>query len=454
MFAVDDPIVAVATPPGRGGIGIVRVSGPGAREIAGRILQLRAPLAPRHATFVRTAAALDETVSTFFPAPHSYTGQDVVEISAHGNPVVLESIVRAAMAAGARLARPGEFTLRAFLNGKKDLIQAEAVADLVAAVTPLQARVAFDQLNGTLTDRIATIDGQLFDLIARLEASLDFPDEGYHFVAPQEVADEIGRIIENVDILLKNAQTGRVIRDGATVVVVGRPNTGKSSVFNRLNGSERAIVTPIPGTTRDMVSERVDINGMAVEIVDTAGWRATEDIVEREGVVRSERARSVADAVILVLDRNELLQPEDRSLLDDTKTMRRLVLLNKTDLEPFLSVEDVWPGGDSSEHTDVIEVSAKTGWGFDRLRSAIVHRLTGEESLRESPRLSNTRHIRLVEEARDCLVAGQQAAAAAVGEEFLLTHLQQARAKFDEIVGTRTADDVLTHIFEKFCIGK
>jgi tRNA modification GTPase len=220
VFAVDDAIVAIATPPGRSGIGIVRLSGPGAREIAGQILALRTPLVPRYATFARTRSALDETVSTYFPAPHSYTGQDVVEIGAHGNPIVLEALVRSAIDAGARLARPGEFTLRAFLSGKKDLVQAEAVGDLIAAATPLQARVAFDQLEGTLTARIGAIDAILFDLIARLEASLDFPDEGYHFVDPLTAAAEIGRIIENVRLLLADAPRGRMIREGAGGVVV------------------------------------------------------------------------------------------------------------------------------------------------------------------------------------------------------------------------------------------
>src|SRR5687768_14825883 len=242
MFAIDDSIVAIATPPGRGGIGVIRISGPSSLDIAARILDRSQPLEPRHATLTRVTARpvaaaegsvtprgagaelIDEVVATYFPAPHSYTGEHVVEISAHGNPVLLQAIVSGAMAAGARLAEPGEFTLRAFLNGKRDLIQAEAVADLIDAATPLQARIAFDQLEGTLTERIAAIEGELFDLIARLEASLDFPDEGYHFIEPSDAGRRIRCVATRIGEVLAGAQAGRMIREGATVVIAGRPN--------------------------------------------------------------------------------------------------------------------------------------------------------------------------------------------------------------------------------------
>ncbi len=277
MFSTDDSIVAVATPPGRGGIGVVRISGPGSKQIAEAMLTRREPLAPRMATFTRvvakTADVIDEVVATYFPAPRSYTGEDVVEMSAHGNPVVLQAIVVRALEAGARLAEPGEFTLRAFLNGKRDLVQAEAVADLIAAATPMQARVACDQLEGTLTQRIGEIDAELFSLIARLEASLDFPDEGYHFIQPAETSWRVGEIVSRVETLLSAARRGRVIREGATVVVLGRPNVGKSSIFNLLVGSDRAIVASVAGTTRDLISEQVDLEGLAITLIDTAGAR-------------------------------------------------------------------------------------------------------------------------------------------------------------------------------------
>jgi tRNA modification GTPase len=445
MFSTDDSIVAIATPPGRGGIGVVRISGPAAPEIAAQLLHRPQPLEPRHATFTRIRQT-DEVVATYFPAPHSYTGEHVVEISAHGNPVVLEAIVASATAAGARLAAPGEFTLRAFLNGKRDLVQAEAVADLIDAATPLQARVAFDQLEGTLTDRIAAIDGELFDLIARLEASLDFPDEGYHFIERSDVARRVRAVIAGVAGVLEGARAGRLIREGANVVVAGRPNVGKSSLFNALAGAERAIVTAIAGTTRDLVSEAVDIDGLAITLVDTAGWRETGDIVEREGVARSEQARGVADLVVLVLDGSEPLRPEDDELLAQTSGRRRIVVANKADL-------DVGAGGFG--RGEAIEVSAKTGAGVEELRRAIVRELTGRESLRDTSAISNTRHIALLEQARASLAAAAAAASVAdTPEEFVLADLQAARARLDEVVGARTSEDVLQHIFGRFCIGK
>ena len=450
MFSTEDSIVAIATPPGRGGIGIVRISGPSAHTIARALLQHPDPLRPRHATFARvagpdsdTGAALDEVIATYFPAPRSYTGDDVVEISAHGSPVVLNAIVTHAIAAGARLAAPGEFTLRAFLNGKRDLVQAEAVADLIDAATPLQARAAFDQLEGTLTRRIGEIDSRLFNLIARLEASLDFPDEGYHFVEPGAAAGEIEAVVADLDDLLGGARRGRLIREGATVVIIGRPNVGKSSIFNRLAGADRAIVTEIPGTTRDLVTERIDLDGLAVTLVDTAGDRATEDLIEHEGVMRASQARGVADLLLLVLDSTTPLTTDDERLLRETDGARRLVISNKSDSA-------------SPVHNDAsVAVSAKTGAGFDVLRAAIERALLEGEPRRDSAAITNIRHIALLQEARTHLEAARWAAGdAQAPEEFVLADLQAARARLDEIVGTRTSEDVLQHIFERFCIGK
>ncbi|OFW02810.1 MAG: tRNA uridine-5-carboxymethylaminomethyl(34) synthesis GTPase MnmE [Acidobacteria bacterium RIFCSPLOWO2_02_FULL_68_18] len=456
MFSTDDSIVAIATPSGRGGIGVVRISGPASPGIAAAILDLPGALVPRFATLtrVRTHAAagrggaLDEVIAIHFPAPHSYTGEHVVEISAHGNPVVLQAIVEGARAAGARLARPGEFTLRAFLNGKRDLVQAEAVADLIAAATPLQARVAFDQLEGTLTARIAEIDAQLFDLAARLEASLDFPDEGYHFIEPAEAVRAVACVVERVDELLGGARRGRLIREGATVVIAGRPNVGKSSIFNALVGADRAIVTEVAGTTRDLVSEQVDLHGLALTLVDTAGCRLSGDRIEREGVERAARARAVASLLLVVIDWSEPAAAEDHELLAQTEGRPRIVVLNKTDLPAAI---DRAPAGSGS----CIGVSAKSGAGLDELRSAMVRELTGAEPLRDSAAVTNARHIGLLEQARASLLAAQRAAATGnTPEEFLLADLQAARERLDEIVGARTSEDVLQHIFERFCVGK
>jgi tRNA modification GTPase len=458
MFATDDTIVAIATPPGRGALGVVRLSGPRALNVAGEFLDRGDSLQPRHATFTRvqrvdSAAALDEVVATFFPAPHSYTGEHVVEITGHGSPVLLHAVLGCAIAAGARLAEPGEFTLRAFLNGKRDLIQSEAVADLIDAATPLQARVAFDQLEGTLTERIAAIDGRLFDLIARLEASLDFPGEGYHFVEPSRAAAEISAVISALDDLLAGAAAGRMIREGATVVIAGRTNAGKSSVFNRLAGAERAIVTAIPGTTRDLVTETMDIEGIAVTVVDTAGWRDTRDVVESEGVARGAHARGVADLVLLVIDRSEPIADEDTRLLSDTSKSNRIVVLNKSDR----AANQTGARCDRAQarESTMIAVSALTGDGFDALRQMIASALIGEERLRDEAPVSNARHIALLDACRTSLEAARHAAAAEnVPEEFLLIDLQAARVRLDEIVGRRTSEDVLRHIFERFCIGK
>ena len=451
MFATDDTIVAIATPAGHGALGVIRISGRRALDIVHTIAARRSSFEPRRATLTRirdaagatSASTIDNVMVTCFPAPHSYTGEDVVELSAHGSPIVLRAIVHSAVAAGARLARPGEFTLRAFLAGRLDLVQVEAVADLIAAATPLQARVAFDQLEGTLTRRIAALDGELFDLIARLEASLDFPDEGYHFIDADETRRRLRSVVDGISDLLADAPRGRLIRDGATVVLAGRPNVGKSSLFNALAGADRAIVTNVPGTTRDLITEPVDINGIALTLVDTAGARDARDIVEREGVARGHQARSVADLILVILDRSEPLTSDDRTLLAETSSMRRLIVANKSDLPPAIHIEDG------------LDVSATTSEGLDRLRCAIARELTGEESRRESPALTNLRHIALLEQARECLARAANALSdTSMPEEFLLVDLHAARTRFDEVVGVRTSEDVLTHIFETFCIGK
>ena len=452
MFAPDDTIVAVATPAGRGAIGVVRLSGPRAHEILGQLMTGgNAP--PRVAQVSRVLVldaagheTHDDAVAVRFEAPHSYTGEDVAEISAHGNPLLLEGIVRAALRAGARLAEPGEFTLRAFLNGKRDLPQAEAVADLIEASTPAQARAAADQLHGTLTARITSIDTALFDLLARLEASLDFPDEGYHFVEPSAVSEALAGIVGQIDELLSDAARGRLLREGVTVVIAGRPNVGKSSLFNALLGADRAIVTDVPGTTRDLVAERVDIEGLAVTLVDTAGARSTIDPVEREGVARSLKARASSSLVLVVLDQSEPPTDDDRRVLDGTCGRPRVIVKNKLDRADR--------SGDVGLGEKVVAVSALTHEGIAELRQAIVQELTAAESLLDTPAITNVRHVSLLEDARAALARGREAALTAAPEEFIAADLQQARERLDEIVGKRTSDDVLRHIFERFCIGK
>ena len=446
MFSTDDTIVAIATPPGRGGIGVVRVSGPGAAGIA-RALSGRDAFEPRHATFVRLhngSTSIDQAVVTFFPAPHSYTGEDVAEISAHGSPVLLRTIVDAAMRHGARLAEPGEFTLRAYLAGRIDLIQAEAVRDLVDAVTPLQARAAFDQLEGTLTSAIRAADAELFDLCTRLEASLDFPDEGYHFVEASSAAEEIRAIARRFDVLLAGANRGRLIREGAHVAIVGPPNSGKSSLFNQLAGAGRAIVTSVPGTTRDLLTEVVEIEGIPMTLIDTAGVRAEPaDAIEAEGIARATHAREIAAATLVVLDRSRALSAEESALLEATASNARVVVANKCDLPA------AW-----RTPADVVEISALTGAGLDRLRAELLSVIAGRDHYRDAPAITNIRHVHLLTRARAALERAHDAAAASTPEEFVLAELNEARALVEEITGARTADDVLRSIFENFCIGK
>ena len=450
MFSPDDTIVAIATPAGRGSLGVVRISGVDARDVAGRIISRAAPLMPRHATFTRVRSSasdsqrtVDEVIATWFPAPHSYTGEHVVELSTHGSPVILQDVLKCAIEAGARLARPGEFTFRAFLNGKLDLIQAEAVADLIDAVTPLQVKVAFDQLEGTLTTKIAALDERLLDLVARLEASLDFPDEGYHFIEPNAIACSVSRVIAELETLLAAAARGRIIREGATVVIAGRPNVGKSSLFKALLGHPRAIVTETAGTTRDLVTETCDVHGLQVTLVDTAGLRETSDAIELEGVSRGARARDVADVIVVVLDSSEPLLADDVRLLDESADRVRVVVANKTD-RPAMWQRD-----------DATRVSASTGDGVEGLRRVLVDALSGGEALRDSTAISNVRHTALLERARAHLAQARHAALhEGASEEFVLTDLHAARATLGEIVGAHTSEEVLHHIFERFCIGK
>jgi tRNA modification GTPase len=450
VYSPDDTIVAIATPQGRGGLGVVRLSGPDAHSIARAMIGRSQPLEPRHATFARTtpvSGAADQVVVTYFEAPHSYTGEDVVEISAHGSPVLLRGLVAAAMAGGSRLAEPGEFTFRAYLRNRIDLVQAEAVRDLVDAVTPLQARAAFDQLEGTLTGRIRAVDEQLFDLAARLEASLDFPEEGYHFAGREETRAILESIADDLVDLLSTAARGRLIREGLHVAIAGPPNAGKSSLFNRLAGAGRAIVADQPGTTRDLLTEQIDVDGVPMTIVDTAGVHgAARDPVEVEGMARAVAARATASVIMLVLDRSRPLGADDRSLLAETSGQNRIVVANKADLAAAWDAE--------ATGTALVEVSALTGDGLDALRIALQQASAGDGPSRDTPALTNLRHIDLLDGARMAITRARDAAMGGVSEEFVLADLHEARAALEEVTGARTPDDVLNAIFAKFCIGK
>lgn len=447
-FSTTDTIVALATPRGRGALGIVRLSGPDALTIVRALAPTMAPLEPRRATLVRVTgsgdASPDQVIMTWFEAPHSYTGDHCVELTAHGSAVVLDGIVNAAVARGARRAGPGEFTLRAYVNGRMDLTQAEAVADLAAAVTPKQAHAAFEQLEGRLGLAIAALSSRLLDLVATMEASLDFPDEGYHFADGREVGESIAGLRDAVGSLLLDSERGTLLRDGATVVVSGRPNTGKSSLFNRLLATERAIVSPVPGTTRDVLCESFDLNGIPITLIDTAGQHSAGDEVEREGIRRAEHAAVRADLQLLVLDRSEPLTVQDKALLS-VPPRQRIIVANKQDLTP------AWL--DSSLPEPFVCVSALTGEGLGHLRDAIERALGGGQSA-DVPSVTNSRHIELLRAADLALARAGALVSEDASEELVLVELNAARAAFEEVTGSRTPEDVLSRIFERFCIGK
>lgn len=456
-FSTADTIVAIATPPGRAGLGVVRLSGNEAGAIAQSLVARAKPFIARHATFCRFSDALetgeagsasDRVIVTYFPSPHSYTGEDVAEISAHGSPVVLTAIVRCAITCGARLAEPGEFSLRAFLAGKIDLIQAEAVADLIDAVTPLQARAAFDQLEGTLTNTIRAIEQELFDLTAKLEASLDFPEEGYHFLGREEADETLARVIVRIDQFLAQAAAGRLLREGAQIAIVGAPNVGKSSLFNTLLNADRAIVTPVPGTTRDMLTEHANFGGLSVALIDTAGVRESNDPIEQEGVSRTRDAARVAELLLVLLDRSRSISDEDRGVLQETQGRRRVLVANKGDLPAVWSIDAL--GSDD----EIVVMSARTREGLDDLIAATIRVLTGSEWLRDCPDITNVRHIALLQSARASLDRTMRGISQTLPEEFPLIDLQEAIGALQEITGQRTTDDLLSRIFERFCIGK
>ncbi len=471
MFSPDDTIVAQATPPGRGGLAVVRLSGPRAREIAAQLTDSPVSLEPRRATLVRVLAPapaaapaaegrreapVDEAVTTWFAAPASYTGEEVVEFSLHGSPVIVGEVIAACVASGARLAGPGEFTLRAFLNGRLDLTRAEAVRDLVESTTPLQAKVAFDQLQGALAERIGQVEAQLFDLMAKLEASADFGGEGYHFISPQETRDAVRAALARIDGLLANSRRGRLLREGMVVAIAGRPNVGKSTLFNRLCGVDRAIVTPQPGTTRDLLTEAVMLGGMRVTLVDTAGVRPTTDPAEREGVARAEKASIAADVVLVVLDASSPLIDQDRRLLATTASTMRVIVANKGDLPAAWTLSDL-PGRDGrGDEPGFVTVSAVTGAGVDGVVRAITQN-AAEHEMAEPVHVSNIRHIELLGRSAELLRGAEHVLSSDIGqmpEEAILSDLRLAVDLLQEVTGQRTTDDLLVSIFSNFCIGK
>jgi tRNA modification GTPase len=444
----EDTIVAISTPPGRGGIGIVRLSGTAARTIAEPLLKLRHPLAPAQARFAEildnTGETFDEAVVTFFQRPHSYTSEDIVEIAAHSSPVLLNHLLGQCLAAGARLAEPGEFTQRAFLSGRLDLAQAEAVNDLIEASTLHQARVAAQQLGGSLSRQITPLKRELTALIATLEAGIDFAEDDIDLLPNSEIAARIQAIHAPLTALESTFSYGRIVREGFTLAIVGRPNVGKSSLFNRLIERERAIVTATPGTTRDLVTERVSLEGIPVELIDTAGLRESSDEAESLGIAKSREAIAEADVVLLILDATDLRNEEDEALISTLATRPFLLVINKKDLIP----------GTNRHFRPALETSALTGAGIPELRQAILSLLTGKSLSAETALLTNLRQQQSVSQTVLALNRAQQAAMTIVPHEMILLDLYEALHALDSLTGTTTSDDILNLIFSKFCIGK
>ncbi|QHN05230.1 tRNA uridine-5-carboxymethylaminomethyl(34) synthesis GTPase MnmE [Granulicella sp. WH15] len=453
MLEDQDTIVAVSTPPGRGGIGVVRVSGARAREVVAPMLRLRHPLAAGRVRFGAVLDAegevLDEVVVTWFVAPHSYTSEDVIEIACHGSPVLLDWVLRGCIGNGARLAEPGEFTRRAFLSGRLDLTQAEAVDDLVQSSTLEQARLAARQMGGALSRSVAPMKQRLVELIATLEAGIDFAEDDIDLMPQAEIVQRIGEVEAETARLAGTFAYGRVLREGFTLAIVGRPNAGKSSLFNRLLERERAIVTAAPGTTRDPISERLSLNGIPVELIDTAGLRdapqGIEGEAESQGIARTRTLMAEADVVLLVLDASrygavEALDAEDAAILAELEGRNAVVAWNKSDLVEGLAA------------VNGVATSALTGEGIDELRRAIVARLAAPVG--ESALVTSVRQHTALTAALAALRAAEAAVTQQTPHEMLLLDLYATLQALDTLTGATTTDDVLALIFSTFCIGK
>lgn len=442
-----DLIAAVATAPGRGGIGIVRLSG---AELSGLANLLTGTLPkPRVATFARfidaTGAEIDEGIVLYFPAPHSYTGEDVLELQGHGGPVVMQLLLRRCLELGARLAEPGEFTRRAYLNEKLDLAQAEAVADLIEASTAAAARSAVRSLAGEFSRTTHELVERLITLRMLVEATLDFPEEGIDFLHKSDVAGQLVRLTDDVRRLLRGAHQGSLLRNGLHVVLAGQPNVGKSSLLNRLAGEERAIVTAVPGTTRDALRETIQVNGIPLHIVDTAGLRETEDEVERLGIARSWQEIERADVVLHLIDARTGLTQADQSIASQMPIgIEQIVLFNKSDLV------DHPCGREESAGRVNLWLSAKTGVGMEALEQELL-RVAGWQAGTEDVFLARERHLKAIDNALMHLFAAQSQSDHI---ELFAEELRLAQEALNSITGEFSSDDLLGEIFSRFCIGK
>ena len=450
-------IAAVATPAGYGGIGVIRLSGSESIPLVRRLFVQgdESTLTPNHASLHQivnpeTGQLVDEAIVTFFQAPHSFTGEDVVEISGHGSPVVLAEMLRLLISLGASPAEPGEFSLRAFFNGRMDLAQAEAIKDLIHAQTNYQAQLAARQLRGELSRQLKPIKEGLVNLIIHFESAVEFVEDDLDPLDAAKFSGELDSMIERISSLAGSYRLGRVIRSGFKLALIGRPNVGKSSVFNSLLGRDRAIVTSIPGTTRDAVTEALSIRGIPVELVDTAGIRETVDLVEQLGVERTRSAVSEADLVVAVLDASADSIEEDLLLIDQLPV--HLFVLNKCDLEVRVPEAGL---SALAEKAPVLKVSALNGDGIEELKNGIYQQITaGTSSIVESAIITSERHFAALEQTRESLRRAQEDLHVGLTEEVVLANLHEALRSLGVITGETLIADLINQIFATFCIGK
>lgn len=465
---INETIVALATPQGRSGIGVVRLSGTGAVTIAAAMAGC-AEFKPRQATLrslsdPKSGELIDEAIVTLFKAPNSYTGEDVVELACHGSPVVLRRVIDVCLTEGARMAEAGEFTLRALANGRIDLAEAEAIRDLIDAQTHASARQAVRQMRGEFSHQLQPIKDELLDVIVVLESAIEFVEDDLPEIQAAEVKKRLAEIARLIGGVADTYQAGRLIREGLRVALVGRPNVGKSSLFNALLGHDRAIVTEVAGTTRDQLHEKLTIGDIPISLWDTAGLRETSDVVETIGVERSKRTMADADLVLVMLDASEKVTAEDREIIASAADLNHLIAVNKIDKVDDSSAERIeeWlkgPKGVSSppepaSANPFVKISAKTGEGLDDLRAAIINPFLGREIESSGFLVTDARHYDLLRRAQNETEASALLFASRASEEIVLVGLHNALRYLGEITGETTTEDVLTRIFATFCIGK
>jgi tRNA modification GTPase len=457
---LEDTICALSSAPGRAGIAVVRISGAGSFSIIHRVFipdQGGDELPPRHAVLGRVVESgsgkeLDRGLVTCFPAPHSYTGEDVAEISLHGSPVIVRAVLQEICGSGARIADPGEFTMRAFLRGRMDLVQAEAVRDIIEASTLYQAQVASRQQSGQLSRVLDPAKKLLIDTIVQLESAVEFADEDLLLESRELLARKLSEVKRRLEEWIASFNKGRVVRDGFALAIAGRPNVGKSSIFNALLSENRSIVTELAGTTRDLISEYTQMNGIPVRLLDTAGLRAPTDRIERLGVERSYGAMAEADAILLVVDASQPVSAEDWDLCRRLEGLSYIVVYNKSDLPASWSAEEK---GAYAADRIYVDVSARTGESLEVLRSAIMSRLfgdTGSES--DGILITSLRHCRCLEAALEHLTKGVAALDSGLSEEYVLVDLHASLSKLGEITGETGMEELLGEIFSRFCVGK